>query len=36
MKKLPYVRTLGGHRRYDPAEIAALIAGLDQSDGGAA
>jgi excisionase family DNA binding protein len=22
--KLPHVRTLGGHRRYDPAEILAL------------
>lgn len=35
-KKLPYVRTLGGHRRYDPAAVGELIAGLDQSDGGAA
>jgi excisionase family DNA binding protein len=34
--KLPYVRTLGGHRRYDPAVVAGIIAGLDQSDGGAA
>jgi excisionase family DNA binding protein len=30
--KLPFVRTLGGHRRYDPAKVAALIAGLDHSD----
>jgi excisionase family DNA binding protein len=39
-KKLPFVRTIGGHRRYDPAKVAALIAGLDHSDtidgGGAA
>lgn len=32
MKKLPSIRTLGGHRRYDPAVIAKLIAGLDHSD----
>ena len=31
-KKLSYVRTLGGHRRYDPDVIANLIAGLDHSD----
>ena len=34
--KLPSIRTLGGHRRFDPQVIASLIAGLDHSDGGAA
>lgn len=31
--KLPYVRTLGKHRRYDPAVIADKIAELRVSDG---
>lgn len=34
--KLSYVRTFGGHRRYDPRNIAALMARLDRSDGGQA
>lgn len=32
MTKLPYVRTLGGHRRYSLAAVAKLIDGLDHSD----
>jgi excisionase family DNA binding protein len=33
--KLPYVRTLGGHRRYNPDEVAKVIAALGRSDGDA-
>lgn len=29
--KLPYHRTLGGHRRYDPAKISALVEGLTRT-----
>jgi excisionase family DNA binding protein len=32
-KKLPFVRTIGGHRRFDPAVVAAVIARLGRSDG---
>jgi len=34
--KLPYVRTLGGHRRYDPRVITALAEQLSHMDGGEA
>lgn len=30
--KLPFVRTLGGHRRYDGQLIARIVAGLDHLD----
>jgi excisionase family DNA binding protein len=33
--KLPYVRTLGGHRRYNPDVVAGVIARLGRSDGDA-
>jgi excisionase family DNA binding protein len=33
--KLPYVRTLGRHRRYDPRVINALVERLSHVDGGA-
>jgi excisionase family DNA binding protein len=31
--KLPYVRTLGGHRRYPDSEIRALVETLSQAPG---
>jgi excisionase family DNA binding protein len=31
--KLPHTTTLGGHRRYDSAEIRELARTLDQTDG---
>jgi excisionase family DNA binding protein len=34
--KLPYVRTLGGHRRYDPLVIKALAERLSHLEGGQA
>lgn len=30
--KLPFVRTIGGHRRYDPRKVAAVVEALDHSD----
>lgn len=34
--KLPFVRTLGGHRRYDPRIIGGLVERLSHLDGGQA
>lgn len=33
--KLPFLRTLGGHRRYPEKEIRALVEVLRQQEGGA-
>ena len=33
--KLPFVRTLGGHRRYNPDVVAKVIGALDRFDGDA-
>jgi excisionase family DNA binding protein len=34
-KKLPFVRTIGGHRRFNPDVVAGVIARLGRSDGDA-
>jgi excisionase family DNA binding protein len=33
--KLPFVRTIGGHRRFDPTVIGALVERLNHIDRGA-